>query len=274
MSEFSSELVHVIVKRGDDLRQDALTCQGLSEMERMWRCDGLRDILLTPYRVVSTGYMTGMIEAVVGAETVASLTGSAAAALGLRGGDLGGLAAYLKRWNPSAEEYEAAIGRFRGSCAGYCVATYVLGVGDRHGDNVMLARDGRLFHVDFGHFLGNFKTKFGVRRETAPFALTSDFARVMGGPRSYSWIQFVQLSCRAYNSLRSRSRVLLTLFEMMLGAGLPNLNAPGDLAYMKEALAVGLSDAEAAERFTRLIHESLGTTRTRINNALHMLARG
>jgi hypothetical protein len=43
---------------------------------------------------------------------------------------------------------------------------------------------------------------------------------------------------------------------------------------MKEALAVGLSDAEAAERFTRLIHESLGTTRTRINNALHMLARG
>jgi hypothetical protein len=87
ISEFSSELVHVIVKRGDDLRQDALTCQALSEMERMWRCNGLRDILLTPYRVVSTGYMTGMIEAVVGAETVASLTGSAAAALGLRGGD-------------------------------------------------------------------------------------------------------------------------------------------------------------------------------------------
>ena len=89
------------------------------------------------------------------------------------------------------------------------------------------ARDGRLFHVDFGHFLGNVKTKFGVKRETAPFSLTPDIARVMGGPRSYGWIQFVQLSCRAYNSLRRRHRALLTLFEMMLGAGLPNLNARG-----------------------------------------------
>lgn len=94
------------------------------------------------------------------------------------------------------------------------------------------------------------------------------------GPRSYGWIQFVQLACRAYNSLRRRSRALLTLFEMMLGAGLPQLNAPGDLTHVQEALAIGLSDAEAAERFTGLIHESLGTKRTRINNALHMLARG
>lgn len=93
-------------------------------------------------------------------------------------------------------------------------------------------------------------------------------------PRSYGWIQFVQLACRAYNSLRRRSRVLLTLFEMMLGAGLPHLNAPGDLTYLQEVLAIGLSDAEAAEKFTRLIHESLDTKRTRINNALHMLARG
>ena len=184
-----NHLLHVIVKSGDDLRQDALICQALSEMERMWRCDGLdRDICLTPYRVVSTGHMTGMIEAVVGAETVADLMGSAAVPLetilcAKTGAERGAraLTSYLKKWNPKREDYEAALARFRGSCAGYCVATYLLGVADRHGDNVMLVRDGRLFHVDFGHMLGDVKKKFGMAREAAPFSLTPDLAQVIGG---------------------------------------------------------------------------------------------
>ncbi|KFW88213.1 Phosphatidylinositol 4,5-bisphosphate 3-kinase catalytic subunit beta isoform, partial [Manacus vitellinus] len=74
---------------------------------------------------------------------------------------------------------DRAIEEFTLSCAGYCVATYVLGIGDRHSDNIMVRKNGQLFHIDFGHILGNFKSKFGIKRERVPFILTYDFIHVI-----------------------------------------------------------------------------------------------
>ena len=39
--------------------------------------------------------------------------------------------------------------------------------------------NGRIFHIDFGHFLGHFKKKFGINRERVPFVLTEDFLTVI-----------------------------------------------------------------------------------------------
>lgn len=81
-----------------------------------------------------------------------------------------------------------AIENFMRSCAGYCVATYVLGIGDRHSGNIMVKQAGHLFHIDFGHFLGHFKSKFGFNRERSAFVFTPEMAEVMGGKGSKKFI--------------------------------------------------------------------------------------
>ncbi len=43
----------------------------------------------------------------------------------------------------------------------------------------MVKTNGQLFHIDFGHFLGNFKHKFGIRRERVPIILSTEFVEVI-----------------------------------------------------------------------------------------------
>lgn len=67
---------------------------------------------------------------------------------------------------------------FLRSTAGYWVISYVLGLGDRHPDNIMVNKNnGNLFHIDFGHFLGNIKKKYGIKRERDPFVFTKEMAK-------------------------------------------------------------------------------------------------
>lgn len=92
------------------------------------------------------------------------------------------------------------------SCAGYCVAMYVLGVGDRHLDNLMLRSNGALFHIDFGYILGRDPKPF-----PPPMKLCKEMVEAMGGADSKLYDRFRISCCAAFNILRSSSNLILNL---------------------------------------------------------------
>ena len=126
----------VIFKTGDDLRQDQLVVQIITLIDKLLRQENL-DLKLTPYKVLATGPDHGLIQFVPSralASILAEYNGS--------------LVNYLRVYHPdSAGPFgvEARVMEtYIRSCAGYCVITHLLGVGDRHLDNLLLTPNGAI----------------------------------------------------------------------------------------------------------------------------------
>lgn len=157
---------------------------------------------------------------------------------------------------------------FATSTAAYCVASYVLGLGDRHNDNLMITRDGHFFHIDYGHILGNFKSKLGVKRERAPFIFTPAMKAVM---RPDQYEMFTDLCCDIYNILREHAALLTSLCSLAIPCQLPELSEEKDVMWIYEKLLVGASDEDAEAHFRQELEVALNTKTTLLNDAAHML---
>ncbi|XP_041051192.1 phosphatidylinositol 4-phosphate 3-kinase C2 domain-containing subunit beta [Carcharodon carcharias] len=263
--------INVIVKTGDDLRQDMLTLQMIHIMNKIWIQEGL-DMRMIFFKCTSTGWGRGMVEMIPNAETLRKIQ--------VEHGVTGSfkdhpLAEWLQKHNPNEEEYEKAVENFIYSCAGCCVATYVLGICDRHNDNIMLKPSGHMFHIDFGKFLGHAQMLGNFKRDRAPFVFTSDMAYVINGgdKPSSRFHDFVDLCCQAYNLIRKHTDLFLNLLGLMLSCGIPELSDIQDLRYVYDALRPQETDAHATTYFTRLIESSLGSVATKLNFFLHNLAQ-
>eukprot|EP01127_Copromyxa_protea_P008788 TRINITY_DN2020_c0_g1_i6.p1 TRINITY_DN2020_c0_g1~~TRINITY_DN2020_c0_g1_i6.p1 ORF type:complete len:638 (-),score=92.32 TRINITY_DN2020_c0_g1_i6:16-1929(-) len=265
----TGEDLNIIFKCGDDLRQDMLTLQMFRIMDKLWKSEGL-DLQLNPYGVIATGGTTGMIEVVTRSNTISKIQKQFGGAVGAFRDEV--LFKWLREKNPDDVALKTAVENFTASCGGYCVATYVLGVGDRHNDNIMVKEDGHLFHIDFGHILGNFKKKFGIKRERVPFVFTPDWAYVMGGKSGPYYNLFVTQCMQAHQILRKHSQLFLNLLSMMVISGMPELSSKEDIMYVVDTLNVA-ADSKSNKDFQSLLSSTVtgGQTSTRVNFFIHNL---
>uniref|UniRef100_A0A3B4Y8E4 Phosphatidylinositol 4,5-bisphosphate 3-kinase catalytic subunit alpha isoform n=1 Tax=Seriola lalandi dorsalis TaxID=1841481 RepID=A0A3B4Y8E4_SERLL len=244
MSELLFTNNEIIFKNGDDLRQDMLTLQIIKIMENIWQNQGL-DLRMLPYGCLSIGDCVGLIEVVKNSFTIMQIQ--------CKGGLKGALqfnSNTLHHWikdKNRGEAYDRAIDLFTRSCAGYCVATFILGIGDRHNSNIMVKENGQLFHIDFGHFLDHKKKKFGYKRERVPFVLTQDFLIVISkgvqeSTKTKEFERFQEMCYKAYLAIRQHASLFINLFSLLLGCGMPELQSFDDIAYLRKTLALGETD--------------------------------
>ncbi|KAI8632822.1 phosphatidylinositol 3 [Xylariaceae sp. FL1651] len=251
----------IIFKTGDDLRQDQLVIQIIMLMDQLLQKENL-DLKLSPYKILATSTTAGASQ-FVPSQTFSAITSKFHANPAL---------AYLRQHNPDDRAYlgvrKETLDTFTKSCAGYCVITYILGVGDRHLENLLLAPDGHFFHADFGFILG---------RDPKPFApavkLSKEMADAMGGanPPSEVYMQFKQYCFLAFAALRKSSNLILNLFSLMVHANIPDIKAEPDKAVfkVKERFHLELSEEDAIRHLDRILEDSLNGIMPVVIDRLH-----
>ncbi|VDD82847.1 unnamed protein product [Mesocestoides corti] len=279
-SGIDGETRHSIFKVGDDLQMDLLICQLIQLADRIW-LDGGLDLCVPHFKVMPTEPKRGFIEPVSESETLRIINRYYASNPRVKKDC--GLLQWLRSNHKTPEEQQKAISNFARSTVAGSVLTFVLGLGDRHNDNIMMRKNGQSFHIDFAKVFGNFQKVLNFNRDRSPFILTPDMLEVVKAaePSSMTSLDldslpkelisipnFVRQCCQAYNMLRSRAFSIMGLMEMAWQMRLPGLER-GQIGHVSGNLRRNISDLEAEAFFRELIQRSIQSYSSQLNNMIH-----
>lgn len=309
----------LMFKIGDDLRQDQLVIQIINLMDQLLKNENL-DLKLTPYKILATSPIAGLIQFVPN-ETLDSILNKSylsnqdeigrgkspvpnvSTALSNPNANYG-ILNYLRENSRNFGSEDAAntihselnnsslqsyvetptrhaitsdlgvsttiMDNYVKSCAGYCVITYILGVGDRHLDNLLISPNGKFWHVDFGYILGHDPKPFPPLMK-----LPIQVIDGMGGMNHENFNIFKNYCFITYITLRKNSNLILNLFQLMSNANIPDIQIDPKRALEKvqEKFGLEMTEEEAIIHFQNLINDSVNAFLPVVIDRLHSLAQ-
>lgn len=158
------------------------------------------------------------------------------------------------------------------SSAFWFAMSFLLGLGDRHGDNVMVTEEGTFFHIDFGFILG--KDTLLFRHVAGPARVDfKEIKSVVGDDTPKAFFETLRL---AFNVLRSGAHLL---FEQLCLAA--ELDAddfgmcqvrPRVRAFVEQRCQPGTSDLDAGDKIERIVCRCADAPTDWIRDATHEFA--
>ncbi|KEG00588.1 phosphatidylinositol 4-kinase [Plasmodium vinckei vinckei] len=259
----SWDLKSVIVKGGDDLRQELLASQLIKQFKIIFDNAGL-PLWLRPYEILVTGSNSGIIEYVHDTCSVDLLkrkfgTDSISTIFNI----------------VFADNISEAKKNFIESYAAYSLISYLLQVKDRHNGNMLLDSHGHLIHIDYEFMLTN--SPGNMNAETSPFKLTQEYLDIMDGENSDNFEYFRRLIVSGFLEARKHSEEIILLVESMM----PVLKMPcfsNGMQFcidsLKERFMTNLTVDTCIQRINALIDASINNFRSVIYDYYQRLTNG
>lgn len=136
-----------LILKPEDMGREACVMEIIGRLNHLWKTNGLQvcgqTVYAKTYRIFPVGPDTGFVEVVMDSVTVEKLKR-----------DSGSHSEESIRAERYLENDSTRLDILAATTVGYLACCYILGIGDGHGDNLMLTKHGELFRIDFGFLFG------------------------------------------------------------------------------------------------------------------------
>ncbi|CAH0552718.1 unnamed protein product [Brassicogethes aeneus] len=259
------KLLSVIVKCGDDLRQELMASQLLKMFQKIWEMEHV-PLWIHPYKILCLSDDSGLIEPILNTVSLHQVKKHCQLSL---------LQYFVKEYGSmTSEAFLTAQKNFVQSCAAYCLICYLIQVKDRHNGNILLRSDGHLIHIDFGFILSTSPKNLGF--EKSPFKLTPEFVEVMGGEESDMFEYFKILILQGLIAARKHHGMIINLVEIMRsGSQLPCFKSgAATVQNLKNRFHMSMTEEQLQLEVNRMVEGSINSLSTKLYDGFQYFTNG
>lgn len=188
-----------LLYKNEDIRKDKIILNIIKLIDLILKKEEDLDLNIITYGVRPMNSESGLIQIVPDCETIYHIKNNMNCTI----------LNFIMNNNPD-ETIQTIRYRFMKSCAAYCVITYLLGIGDRHLDNIMITKSGLLFHIDYGFIMG-----FNAKPITPQMRITDDMVDALGGIKSETYQEFKTLCQIIYTCLRRHVNLFINMLSLL-----------------------------------------------------------